>query len=194
MVFDPRFLFPLFTTGSKPLDLTIVYDAASTPLSDQKDGEVRVTKKGRIVPGSEGGEMWSLPEGHAWTWVSHKLNRGIVHGKMMVLRRRDSMRVVVASSNLNDEWRLSREVLWVQDFPLLEDPKMDPSGSFYEDLNEICENLKVPEMTIWRLLRGVDFSGARANLIASFPGTHFYPSKYVSGHFKLRMVWLRDST
>jgi len=206
MVFDPRFLFPLFTTG-KPLDVTLVYDAASIANSDQQPGEIKVTKNQRSIPGTSG--IFSLPQGHKWTWISHKLNRGIVHGKMLLLRKQHSLRVIVASSNLNGQWDLDREVFWAQDFPLLQGSKaaskgqdedeeeMDeekeaPINTFCADLREICSRMVVPETTIDKLMTGIDFSGAKATLVCSMHGTYAHEHKYDYGHFRLRKVSERE--
>ena len=41
-----------------------------------------------------------------------------LHAKLLLLRRPGSLRVVVSSCNLNQEWFTVREVLWAQDFSL----------------------------------------------------------------------------
>lgn len=65
---------------------------------------------------------------------------------------------------------------------------IEDQSQFYLDLKELCDKLSVDVETFYKLTIGVDFSGAKATLVASVRGTHHDPDKYKWGHFKLRKV------
>ncbi|KAJ3173533.1 hypothetical protein HDU88_002619 [Geranomyces variabilis] len=97
-------------------------------------------------------------------------SRGCMHAKFMLLFYPGFLRVVITSANLTEyDWETLENVLWVQDFPLYEDPPK--SCSFGEDLINVLREMTVPESII-PAVRKADFASCGATLVLSKPGTY----------------------
>ena len=74
-----------------------------------------------------------------WHYLFLKPNTGIQHAKLTLLRSPAGLRVIIAGSNLGEQWSVDRDVFWCQDFPHLP-PGVRPaspkrkSNTFQEDL------------------------------------------------------------
>ncbi|BFG32173.1 hypothetical protein CerSpe_184460 [Prunus speciosa] len=125
------------------------------------------------------------------------------HPKLLVLKRDDSIRVIITSANLvATQWNEVTNTIWWQDFPRRSAP--DYSSLFSQFQNgEINQDTKtdfasqlagfmaslltdVPSQAQWIAeLAKYDFGGATGHLIASVPGVHSYKTPYEveSRHF-----------
>ncbi|KAG8081823.1 hypothetical protein GUJ93_ZPchr0014g47153 [Zizania palustris] len=127
------------------------------------------------------------------------------HPKLLVLQRKDSMRVIVTSANLVPrQWHLITNTVWWQDFPCRISPdystlfsKVEEAKSdFAAQLVSFIATLinEVPSQSYWiNLISKYNFEEAAGYLIASVPGLyvqspHYLDSKYcLSGKHILHM-------
>ncbi|KAL2342846.1 hypothetical protein Fmac_004131 [Flemingia macrophylla] len=124
------------------------------------------------------------------------------HPKLIVLQRKDSIRIVITSANLVEkQWNSVTNTLWWQDFPQAISvdfislfPKFGDAdihrGSkcdFAAQLAGFMASLVIdlPSQAHWiTQLTKYDFGGATGHLIASVPGIHFYKSSVLSESFQ----------
>lgn len=112
--------------------------------------------------------------------------RGVAchHPKLIVLQRKESMRVIVTSANLTPkQWNYVTNTVWWQDFPLRSSPDYSalfPAAEnsfpdFASQLGRFIASLisDVPSQAHWIAeLSNYDFRGAVGHLVASIPGIH----------------------
>ncbi|KAG2176438.1 hypothetical protein INT43_005678 [Umbelopsis isabellina] len=117
---------------------------------------------------------------------------GVFHSKLMLLFHQSSMRVVISSANFVDyDWNDLENVVFLQDFPMLEgDPAADADAlpKFGRDIYEQLYLMGVPISVRTELLK-YDFSKATAHIVASVSGSHEGQSNYARfGHTRLSSV------
>ncbi|KAF3650889.1 hypothetical protein FXO38_16907 [Capsicum annuum] len=131
-----------------------------------------------------------FPEVIAFGQDLRKSGIGCHHPKLLVLQRRDSLRVVVTSANLvAGQWCRVTNTIWWQDFPRLDVPDY---LSLFTSISEVGNNghlvsdfaaqlagfmasmvADVPSQAHWILeLANYDFKGSSGYLVASVPGVH----------------------
>ncbi|XP_060205331.1 uncharacterized protein LOC132633125 isoform X1 [Lycium barbarum] len=131
-----------------------------------------------------------FPEVIAFGQDLRKAGIGCHHPKLLVLQRRDSLRVVVTSANLvAGQWCRVTNTVWWQDFPRLDVPDY---LSLFTTISEEKNNghlvsdfavqlaafmaflvADVPSQAHWILeLTNYDFKGSAGYLVASVPGVH----------------------
>ncbi|KAK7358738.1 hypothetical protein VNO77_00676 [Canavalia gladiata] len=114
------------------------------------------------------------------------------HPKLIVLQRKDSIRVVITSANLVEkQWTSVTNTIWWQDFPhaistdfaslfpIIDNDEIhkDSKCDFAAQLAGFMASLviDVPSQAHWiTQLTKYDFGGATGYLVASVPGIHFY--------------------
>ncbi|TPX65504.1 hypothetical protein SpCBS45565_g05164 [Spizellomyces sp. 'palustris'] len=96
------------------------------------------------------------------------------------------LRVVIGSGNLVEyDWEVLENVLWVQDFPVLEAETKE--HAFGKDLIEVLRLMRVPE-SVAKELAHVDFGSAKVSLVASVPGNHATDTLSKWGHMRMRDI------
>ncbi|MCD7463937.1 hypothetical protein HAX54_051715 [Datura stramonium] len=131
-----------------------------------------------------------FPEVIAFGQDLRKSGIGCHHPKLLVLQRKDSLRVVVTSANLvSGQWCRVTNTVWWQDFPRLDVPDY---SSLFTPISEVGNNghlvsdfaaqlagfmaplvADVPSQAHWILeLTNYDFRGSAGYLVASVPGVH----------------------
>ncbi|KAJ8536135.1 hypothetical protein K7X08_034536 [Anisodus acutangulus] len=131
-----------------------------------------------------------FPEVIAFGQDLRKSGIGCHHPKLLVLQRKDSLRVVVTSANLvAGQWCRVTNTIWWQDFPRLDVPDY---LSLFTPISEVGNNghlvsdfgaqlagfmaylvADVPSQAHWILeLTNYDFRGSAGYLVASVPGVH----------------------
>ncbi|ONK58693.1 uncharacterized protein A4U43_C09F15700 [Asparagus officinalis] len=112
------------------------------------------------------------------------------HPKLIVLQRKESIRVIVTSANLTPkQWNYVTNTVWLQDFPSRSSPDFSTLFSTIEDsLPDFAPQLggfiaslisDVPSQAHWIAeLTKYDFGGAVGHLVASIPGMHVKKSSY----------------
>ncbi|XP_049396510.1 uncharacterized protein LOC125860570 isoform X1 [Solanum stenotomum] len=131
-----------------------------------------------------------FPEVIAFGQDLRKSGIGCHHPKLLVLQRRDSLRVVVTSSNLvAGQWCRVTNTIWWQDFPRLDVPDylslftpISAVGNNGHLVSDFAAQLAgfmaslvadVPSQAHWILeLTNYDFKGSVCYLVASVPGVH----------------------
>lgn len=79
---------------------------------------------------------------------------GSMHGKIIVLRAKDFLRVCFTSSNMTGQWTMIREVVWAQDFPVLckqndlryDEPSYSSAESSSDDDDETRPDSHLPRL------------------------------------------------
>ncbi|KAK9108665.1 hypothetical protein Syun_024676 [Stephania yunnanensis] len=109
------------------------------------------------------------------------------HPKLLVLERKDNIRVIITSANLvSKQWNDVTNTIWWQDFPLITHPdystlfissneKNTFKSDFAAQLAGFMASLlvDVPSQGHWiTVLTKYDFGGAAGYLVASIPGMH----------------------
>ncbi|KAK9117770.1 hypothetical protein Sjap_016717 [Stephania japonica] len=109
------------------------------------------------------------------------------HPKLLVLERKDNIRVIITSANLvSKQWNDVTNTIWWQDFPLRTHPNFSTlfissngKNSFKSDFAAQLAGfmasllVDVPSQGHWiTLLTKYDFGGATGHLVASIPGMH----------------------
>ncbi|OIW00221.1 hypothetical protein TanjilG_27472 [Lupinus angustifolius] len=132
-----------------------------------------------------------FPESIAFS--NNRKRHGIAchHPKLIVVQRRDSIRVIITSANLVEkQWNSVTNTIWWQDFPNVTsadfaslfpktddgDFRKDPKCDFASQLAGFMASLiiDVPSQAHWiAQLTKYDFGGAEGHLVASVPGVHF---------------------
>ncbi|KAM1339719.1 hypothetical protein ACFX2I_038464 [Malus domestica] len=127
------------------------------------------------------------------------------HPKLLVLKRDDSIRVIITSANLvSTQWNAVTNTVWWQDFPCRSAPdytslftqfhdgetNQDSKTDFASQLAGFMAMLltDVPSQAQWIVdLTKYDFGGATGHLVASVPGVHSYKTPFMldSRHFGL---------
>lgn len=131
-----------------------------------------------------------FPEVIAFGQDLRKSGIGCHHPKLLVLQRRDSLRVVITSANLvAGQWCRVTNTIWWQDFPRMDVPDF---LSLFTQISEVGNNghwvsdfaaqlagfmaslvADVPSQAHWiRELTNYDFKGSSGYLVASVPGVH----------------------
>ncbi|TKY60505.1 Tyrosyl-DNA phosphodiesterase 1 [Spatholobus suberectus] len=128
------------------------------------------------------------------------------HPKLIVLQRKDSIRIVITSANLVEkQWNSVTNTIWWQDFPhalSVDFASLFPQigdgdihrGSkcdFATQLAGFMASLviDVPSQAHWiTQLTKYDFGGATGHLVASVPGVHFYRNSVLSESFQASPV------
>ncbi|ESW31927.1 hypothetical protein PHAVU_002G279600 [Phaseolus vulgaris] len=129
------------------------------------------------------------------------------HPKLIVLQRKDSIRIVITSANLVEkQWNSVTNTIWWQDFPHA--TSVDFSSLFPKSGNADIHQSKcdfvaqlagfmaslvidVPSQAHWiTQLTKYDFGGATGHLVASVPGIHFYRTSVWSESFEASTVFL----
>ncbi|XP_027771743.1 uncharacterized protein LOC107012650 isoform X4 [Solanum pennellii] len=131
-----------------------------------------------------------FPEVIAFGQDLRKSGIGCHHPKLLVLQRRDSLRVVVTSANLvAGQWCRVTNTIWWQDFPRLDIPDylslftpISAVGNNGHLVSDFAAQLAgfmaslvadVPSQAHWILeLTNYDFKGSVGYLVASVPGVH----------------------
>ena len=72
-----------------------------------------------------------FPPNADWVCIGVKTKKSLMHAKTLLFRFDAYLRVVITSANLNPQWEVSREVLWVQDFPIT--GTGEPRGGEFKD-------------------------------------------------------------
>nr|KYP48979.1 hypothetical protein KK1_029279 [Cajanus cajan] len=125
------------------------------------------------------------------------------HPKLIVLQRKDSIRVVITSANL--VWNSVTNTIWWQDFPHVisfdftslfqkigdADIHRGSKCDFAAQLAGFMASLvnDVPSQAHWiTQLTKYDFGGATGHLVASIPGIHFYKTSVLSESFQASPV------
>ncbi|XP_027341229.1 uncharacterized protein LOC113854452 isoform X2 [Abrus precatorius] len=123
------------------------------------------------------------------------------HPKLIVLQRKDSIRVVITSANLVEkQWNGVTNTIWWQDFPhsisvdfaslfpkngngeIHRDSKCDFSAQLAGFMASLV--IDIPSQAHWiTQLTKYDFGGATGHLVASVPGIHFYRTSVHSESF-----------
>ncbi|KAJ2858123.1 hypothetical protein J3B02_000522 [Coemansia erecta] len=98
------------------------------------------------------------------------LQRPIMHSKLMLLFYPGYVRFVASSANLfSVDWTVLQNILFIQDFPLLEQETQGVVKSrFGSELKGALRDLSVPEQVVG-LMDQVDFRKAKAHIITSVP-------------------------
>ncbi|KAL3001504.1 hypothetical protein AAZX31_08G006000 [Glycine max] len=128
------------------------------------------------------------------------------HPKLIVLQRKDSIRIVITSANLVEkQWNSVTNTIWWQDFPHA--PSVD-FASLFPKIGDVdihqgskCDFaatlagfmaslvIDVPSQAHWiTQLTKYDFGGATGHLVASVPGIHFYRTSVLSESFEASPV------
>uniref|UniRef100_A0A0E0KQ54 NAD(P)-binding domain-containing protein n=1 Tax=Oryza punctata TaxID=4537 RepID=A0A0E0KQ54_ORYPU len=119
------------------------------------------------------------------------------HPKLLVLQRKDSMRVIVTSANLVPrQWHLITNTVWWQDFPCRTSPDYsalfskveEPKSDFASQLVSFIAFLinEVPSQSYWiNEIAKYNFEGAAGYLIASVPGIYAHSPQYLESNFCL---------
>jgi hypothetical protein len=188
MCFDPEYMCQVF---GKVRDVTFIYHV-------DQPREISPGVKTEATTPDVLARYRCFPP--TWRLVGHELKGGCFHCKLMILRRDRSLRIVIASSNLNTQWIHDREVCWVQDFDVLgagEEWDPEDEGDFRKDLGNFCHAIRAGDV-FDRLTARVDLSPAKCMLVASVPGLHsakkfqkgqagiWHPDTV--GHLRLRQV------
>jgi len=123
------------------------------------------------------------------SWIYLKVKpSGLMHAKLMIFRLAHSARVVISSANLVAQWQKARDILWIQDFPIVENLGRCRSefGTRLRDfLTHLCKSPSfIVDTFISDVFRDVDFSNAKAHLVESFPNR----TNNLTGHLRLREV------
>ncbi|OZJ02301.1 hypothetical protein BZG36_05066 [Bifiguratus adelaidae] len=100
-------------------------------------------------------------------------NFGCMHAKLMVLWFKDFVRIVIGSANLMKyDYDELENVLFIQDFPRLTVSRpLEQLPEFGAYLLDFVEKMGVPE-TVLEAMRAVDYTEAKARLVASISGVH----------------------
>ncbi|GAB4856227.1 hypothetical protein Ancab_014154 [Ancistrocladus abbreviatus] len=144
--------------------------------------------------------LWYPPFPETIAFGTDRKKKGIAchHPKLLVLQRKDTIRVIVTSANLvARQWNNVTNTVWWQDFPLRGSPDYSCLFSQLHDVDR-HEDLKsdfaaqlagfmaallmdVPSQAHWITeLTNYDFRGAMGYLVASVPGIHSYRAGSVS--------------
>ncbi|KAF0894192.1 hypothetical protein E2562_035706 [Oryza meyeriana var. granulata] len=119
------------------------------------------------------------------------------HPKLLVLQRKDSMRVIVTSANLVPrQWHLITNTVWWQDFPCRTSPDYsalfskveEPKSDFASQLVSFIAFLinEVPDQSYWITeIAKYNFEGAAGYLIASVPGIYAHSPHYLEFNYCL---------
>uniref|UniRef100_J3LXH5 HIRAN domain-containing protein n=1 Tax=Oryza brachyantha TaxID=4533 RepID=J3LXH5_ORYBR len=119
------------------------------------------------------------------------------HPKLLVLQRKDSMRIVVTSANLVPrQWYLITNTVWWQDFPCRSSPDYsalfskaeEPKSDFASQLVSFIAFLvnEVPSQSYWiNEIAKYNFEGAAGYLIASVPGIYAHRPHYLESNYCL---------
>ncbi|KAK7399309.1 hypothetical protein VNO78_10490 [Psophocarpus tetragonolobus] len=128
------------------------------------------------------------------------------HPKLIVLQRKDSIRVVVTSANLVEkQWNSVTNTIWWQDFPhtnsvdfaslfpIISNAEIHQGSKcdFASQLAGFIASLviDVPSQAHWiTQLTKYDFGGATGHLVASVPGIHFHRTSVLSESFQASSV------
>ncbi|CAG8465208.1 4203_t:CDS:10 [Ambispora gerdemannii] len=123
---------------------------------------------------------------------------GCFHAKLMLLYYDNWMRVVITSANLIPmDWEQMENVVFVQDFPLLDTPASDISQQpeFAQDLSAFVLAMREKGaqdrvlIQVTDKLRHYDFSKAKAKIVGSVSGLHQgFGEMKKHGHVKLGQV------
>lgn len=132
------------------------------------------------------------PADSKWSAVFFKPKTGLMHIKLYMFRFTNTLRVMVCSANPTCmSWSFQRENMWVQDFPVClvnGKPSPAPKTEFGSYLRTVLSHLRLSDrcLSAFGLLDScfaVDFSGAKAALVASIPGEWNLSSAVERDHF-----------
>eukprot|EP00850_Spirogloea_muscicola_P005027 SM000022S07241 [mRNA] locus=s22:779760:783977:- [translate_table: standard] len=128
------------------------------------------------------GRFPTFPEAHRFgsSGSNRRPGMGCHHPKLLLLRRRDCLRVVVTSANLTaSQWLNVTNTVWWQDFPRQpapDSPGLLAVGGFGAELAALLAALLgdwPAEAACWAVgLASFDFGGAAGALVVSVPGLH----------------------
>ncbi|KAJ4762189.1 forkhead-associated domain-containing protein / FHA domain-containing protein [Rhynchospora pubera] len=119
------------------------------------------------------------------------------HPKLIILHRRDTMRIVITSANLvSRQWDHITNTVWWQDFPSrkianyssLFGPTEEDKADFGAHLAGFIASLinDIPSQAHWiDLLAKYDFGEATCHLIASVPGVYAQNPSYLKSNYSL---------
>ena len=94
---------------------------------------------------------------------------GCMHIKLMIMFYEAHVRVVVPSANLVDyDWTSIENIVFYQDFPLLQKGKAQNHSAFLDDLLYLARDMGIP-LLYYQDLSNYDFSAALGSLIISKP-------------------------
>lgn len=117
-----------------------------------------------------------------WNALFFKPKTGLMHCKLYMFRFSKTLRVMICSANPTCmSWSFQRENMWVQDFPLCFDKEKPdvlvkaPDSEFGTYLKVVVKHMRLTEgcLKAFGLSLSafhVDFSRAKASLVASVPG------------------------
>ena len=131
---------------------------------------------------------------------SPQYSHGSMHAKLMILVFESFVRIVVSSANLTSlDWEEVGQAIWVVDCPKNSGEegtacKSNTSNGieFQKDLLKFVDQLLLgsPDTSHWRDLISdtIDFSGVRAKLVTSVPGSFRGPEMTDYGHLRIRSI------
>jgi len=116
---------------------------------------------------------------------------GCCHGKIMILKYPDFIRVVVSTANLlSIDYDRKTQGLWVQDFPKLNQPA-EPISPLAIDFKSTLEDYLISLGLKTNFLVEYSFEDVRVVLVTSVPGYHKGEKLFSYGHMKIRK-WLSN--
>ena len=127
-----------------------------------------------------------------------KPQTGLMHIKLYLFRFERTLRVCICSSNPTImSWDFQRENFWIQDFPICANDETGellpaPKTEFGSYLQDVMQHLRATEncassFALGAKMVAVDFSNAKAKLVASIPGTWNTDANRF-GHMRLREI------